>query len=140
VERAVVIAEDEPHLRRIYGRRLAGLGYRVIETADGEAAREALLGLDLGRTRAVLVLDIMMPKLDGLSLIREMRASEVLKAIPIVVSSAVRDPQALATLAGLGVSATLTKPFRHEELLAAVERAFGAGAGEPGPGASPAAR
>jgi len=129
-EKVVLIAEDEPNLRKIYGLRLRRRGFTVVETPDGELALEALRELLEDGARVVAILDIMMPKMDGISFLKAVRADEDLRHLPVIVTSAVRDDKTRGELDALGVECALPKPFRHEELLAAVERAFERGRGE----------
>lgn len=119
----VLIAEDEPHIRRIFRMRLDRVGFDVREACDGEAALAELAALEPG-ARAVAVVDIMMPKMDGLTLIRHLRRDPATADLPVIIASAVRDEDLLAEARALGVRAVLVKPFRHEELIAAVERAL----------------
>src|SRR5690606_26424682 len=78
---AVVIADDDPDLRRILGEALASSGCSVRAAADGREALEAM-----GLTPADLaVLDLLMPGMDGLTTIARMRGDPVLRDVPVVV-------------------------------------------------------
>jgi CheY-like chemotaxis protein len=119
----VLVVEDDPRVRRLAVRRLAGLGYRVLEAADGPGAL-ALLG-----TSAVDLLfsDMVMPGgMTGADLVR--RARERRPGLPAVLTSGYAAPESVADLPrGAG---WLPKPYTG---LARALRAALDGAAEPGP-------
>lgn len=102
---AVLIAEDDPDLRRILGEALAGVGCSVRATAEG---REALEALSQG-TYHVAVVDLTMQGMDGLSTLARMRADPALRHVP-AVALIPRDPSAeeVSELARAGQAALRT--------------------------------
>ena len=112
----VLIADDNAPVRA-YLRDLLGADYRVLEAADGEEA----WALVQEHRPALVVSDVMMPELDGLSLCRKVRDDERLAAIPVVLLTA--RSEAEARLEGLktGADAYLAKPFSGDELRAVAE-------------------
>jgi two-component system, OmpR family, response regulator MprA len=110
----VLVVDDDPEIRDSLRRGLAVEGYAVSLAADGAEA------LDRARDRApdLVVLDIMLPKLDGLEVCRRLRMAE--ESVPIVLLTA-RDavPDRVAGLEN-GADDYLVKPFAFEELLARV--------------------
>jgi two-component system response regulator MprA len=108
----ILVVDDDPGVRKAVGRALAFEGYDVIDAADGE---EALQLAATGDPDAV-VLDVGMPRIDGLEVCRRLRADGV--AIPILVLTARH--QVTDRVAGLDAGADdyLVKPFALEELLA----------------------
>lgn len=109
--RRVLVVDDEPGIRRVLRSYLEADGFEVDEAASGGEA--------LGRARAgrpdVVLLDVMLPDIDGLEVLRELRAA----ADPFVLLVTARAEE-VDTLVGLAVGADdyITKPFDANELLA----------------------
>jgi DNA-binding response OmpR family regulator len=114
----VLVVEDDPRVARVVERGLRDAGHRVEVASDGISGLEQVLG----GTFDVVVLDVMLPKLDGLDLCRELRRKNV--STPVLMLTA-RDaiPDRVRGL-DAGADDYLTKPFALEELLARV-RALG---------------
>ena len=81
---SVLIVDDDPVVRRMLQLTFESEGFEVITAADGV---EALAAVRADRP-AIIVLDIMMPKLDGMKVMRELKADDALRAIPIILLSA----------------------------------------------------
>lgn len=110
----ILIVDDDPHLRDIVRFALEQGGFRVEEAADGQAAVDQVRRV----SPALIVLDIMMPEMDGLEVCREVRRSHEL---PIVFLSS-RDDEVDRILGlELGGDDYLTKPFSPRELVARVK-------------------
>ena len=104
----ILIVDDEPDVRFVLKMAFESAGHQTVEAHHGVAALERV-----GDSRPDLVVtDIMMPVLDGLELVRRLRADPETAAIPVVVLSS----HATATS---GADATFAKPFRPHEVLAA---------------------
>jgi len=116
----ILIVEDFADSREMYMEFLTAQGFEVSGAEDGLAALRALDG---ARFDAV-VLDIALPKLDGLSVLRRLRADARFATLPVLTLSASLgvDYQRIALAAGATVA--LEKPCLPEELLAAVKRAL----------------
>ncbi|HUX87054.1 MAG TPA: response regulator transcription factor [Chloroflexota bacterium] len=114
----VLVVEDDPRVARVVERGLRDAGHRVAVANDGVTG----LAQALGATSDVIVLDVMLPKLDGLALCRELRQQGV--STPVLMLTA-RDaiPDRVRGL-DAGADDYLTKPFALEELLARI-RALG---------------
>jgi PAS domain S-box-containing protein len=111
----IVLADDNADMRG-YLKELLEPYYRVEAVADGEAALAALQ-----RERAALLLsDVMMPKLDGFALLRRVRAEPGLKSVSIVLLSARAGEEARVEGIDAGADDYLVKPFSARELLARV--------------------
>ena len=110
---AILIVDDDPRLRRLLARFLLREGYQVREAANADEMRRALTlrGADL------IVLDLMLPGEDGLSLARELRATS---DVPIVMLTG--KGSTVDKVVGLEVGADdyITKPFDERELLARI--------------------
>ena len=112
--RRVLVVDDDPKVCETLDRYLAHAGYSTMSAFDGRRALEAVqtFGPDL------IVLDVMLPEVDGLEVCRTLRAASNVPIILLTARSTERDK-----LAGLGVGADdyLTKPFSPRELVARVQ-------------------
>lgn len=110
----ILIAEDEERLRKIVVKYLASEGFRVLEAEDGVKALEVFNSYDID----LLILDVMMPKLDGWNVLKKVREDS---AVPVIMLTA-RDSEE-DTLFGfrLGTDDYVTKPFWTGELVARVK-------------------
>jgi CheY-like chemotaxis protein len=113
----VLVVEDDAATREIVGTLLRQEGYAVAEAADG---REALALLHDGPRPAGIVLDLMMPRMDGRAFRAEQRRDRDLAGIPVVVCSAA--PDASREAQELGASACVPKPVHSDALLQALWR------------------
>ena len=83
-EAPVLVVDDDATLRELLRRILEGAGYTVVEAENGRVALERLRTLEPG----VILLDLMMPEMDGFEVVAEMRRHEAWRTIPIVVVTA----------------------------------------------------
>jgi DNA-binding response OmpR family regulator len=126
--RRILVVEDDPAVRRLLVKALGGAGYGVREAEDG---RRALAELDTAIPDLLLV-DIMLPVIDGVSLVQAVKEREDTGRIPVIFLTARSDPQSMADGIEAGARYYVTKPFSIDDLLAKVERALAdAGAGSP---------
>jgi CheY-like chemotaxis protein len=118
----VVFVDDEAAVLEVLGASVGRLGYRVLLIQDSISAVEQLEArLD---EVGILVTDLAMPGLDGMRLVEELKRRRA--DLPIVVMTAVLPPRQRASLAALGVTECLIKPFQAGELMSSVERALAA--------------
>ncbi len=117
-EPCVLVADDEPAIRRLLRTSLTPQGWRVAEAADGAETRTALQS---GRVD-VLLLDLGLPDIDGIELLREIRTTH--PHIPIVVLSAREDERGKVAALDLGADDYVTKPFFMAELVARLRNAI----------------
>jgi CheY-like chemotaxis protein len=113
----ILIADDEELVRTSLRRMLEQSGYTVEEAQDGEAALSALAQ----REPDVLVLDVAMPGLDGVDVVKRLRARG--STLPIVLCSGTLEFAADRGLPAAMVQSMLAKPFSTDELIVAIERA-----------------
>ena len=113
----ILVVDDNPNNVEILRMRLEAHGYEVVTAADGEeglaAVRDQLPDL--------LLLDIMMPKLDGIEVCRRLRADPSLPFIPIILVTAKSDPKDVVEALEAGGDEFLTKPVDHAALVARVK-------------------
>jgi CheY-like chemotaxis protein len=111
----VLVVDDDPGIRESVTEVLSAEGYRVLEAPDGE---EALVRLDGLEERCVVLLDLAMPRMNGLELLNELSRRGRSERFPVVVMSANAHPRELEFPQ---VVALLRKPFELDDLLRWVE-------------------
>jgi two-component system KDP operon response regulator KdpE len=107
----VLVVDDEPQIRRALKTALAGHGYDVSVAEDGEQGLVAVAA----QQPQLLVLDLVMPGVDGLDVLREVRTWS---RVPVIVLSARGEERDKVAALDLGADDYLTKPFGIDELLA----------------------
>ena len=121
----ILVVDDEPQIRRALTTALQGHGYEVETAEDGE---EALARIASWTPHAV-VLDLVMPKRDGLDVLREVRTWSDL---PVIVLSARGQERDKVAALDLGADDYLTKPFGIDELMARLRAVLRRSAPSPG--------
>src|SRR5258705_2384798 len=116
-KRVVLVVDDDSDIRRVVRTVLEADNFEVVEAADGPAALLLLEAIN-GRGPDAVVLDIMMPGIDGIEVCRRIDHSNV----KVVMLSARDDADTRDRAAQAGCDAYLTKPFSAIELLDAVEK------------------
>jgi len=116
----ILIVEDFADSREMYMEFLAAQGFEVSGAEDGLAALHAL---DAGGFDAV-VLDIALPKLDGLSVLRRLRADPRFEALPVLTLSASLGADYHRVALAAGATVALEKPCLPEELLDSLKKAL----------------
>jgi DNA-binding response OmpR family regulator len=111
----ILLAEDEPSLGQIVKESLETRGFEVILCKDGKEAETQYYKEE----PKLLVLDVMMPKVDGFSLARQIRKQD--SSIPIIFLTAKSQPHDVVTGFNLGGNDYLKKPFSMEELIVRIE-------------------
>lgn len=113
----ILVVDDEPSIREVVSLYLKRSGYRVVEARDGGEALDAL-----GRqTFDLIVLDLMLPKVDGLEITRRLRsASDAGKNLPIIMLTARSEEIDRILGLELGADDYVTKPFSPQELVSRV--------------------
>ena len=112
----ILVVDDDPAILDLIAQLLIEEGYPVLAAGNGQTA------LDLAREQLpkLILLDLMMPEMNGWQVVGELKAALQTRLIPVILLSARRD---LATVAGdLEVAAFVEKPFDIDELLACVRR------------------
>jgi|SRR5579859_3541277 len=113
----ILVVDDDPGIRRVLGDLFVGEGYQVSEAADGAGALECLRAVHPD----VVVLDLMMPNMNGWEFVQRCPRGAGCRTLPIVVMTAMYDVQTTARrLQAMGVRACLAKPFDLEHMLSLV--------------------
>jgi PAS domain S-box-containing protein len=118
----VLVVDDNETNRRILYENLTAWEMEV-ETADsGKAALEAIAGSERsGRPYSLIIIDYMMPEMDGIKLVRRIRSDETYGAVPIIMLTSSGSFEEERQAMELGVSRALTKPVRNSALLQAIK-------------------
>ena len=119
----VLVADDEPHIGRIIKMKLENGPFRVSLAYDGEEALNFIMNepqLDL------VLLDLMMPKLSGLDVLKKIREQDRFKSLPCIILTAGGDAKHERDALQLGATEFLTKPFSPKKLYALIARLTGA--------------
>jgi len=113
----VVVIEDEADIREVIEHNLSREGYQVYSSADGEE------GLQLVKAKSpnLVLLDLMLPGLDGLDVCRALKADLVTQSIPIVMVTAKGEESDIVLGLGIGADDYVVKPFSPKELIARVK-------------------
>jgi signal transduction histidine kinase/DNA-binding response OmpR family regulator len=119
--RHVLVAEDDNMVREMIGRQLSREGWEVVLAPNGKAAVEAMEE----RVPSLVLLDLMMPKMDGFGVLREMRADDRLKNVPVVVLTSLDLTGSVRQLLRQQSERVLQKGrYSKEELLAEIKSAL----------------
>ena len=119
----VLVVDDEQAVRDLVSKYLATADYDVETVEDGPTAIERLQASQPASPFDLLITDLKMPGMDGLSVIRETRRH--FPDLPIIIITAYSTEASAIEAINLGVSGYLTKPFRMERVLAVAARALG---------------
>jgi CheY-like chemotaxis protein len=119
--KVVVLAEDDPDVRQLLVQSL-GREYRVFEAADGQAVLELLARI---ARPAVVILDINMPRMDGLGVAAEIKGTPQLKDVPIIFLTCMDAATDVIRGIQAGARSYITKPFTIAKLMAKVAKASG---------------
>ncbi|MDQ6874510.1 MAG: response regulator [Actinomycetota bacterium] len=114
----VLVVDDDLVIRQLIGINLELEGFEVHMAADGEEALQQAVDV----LPDVVVLDVMMPRLDGLQVARRLRADARTQAMRLVLVSARAQAADLQRGEDMGVDAYITKPFEPDELVSVVRR------------------
>lgn len=119
----VLVVDDTASIRFLIRTNLELAGYTVIEAEDGQYCLDRLDGAD--DLPDLITMDIMMPRMDGITAASRIRSNDRFDAIPIVMVTTQGLQSDMNRATAAGVDAYLTKPFEPDELVATVERVLG---------------
>lgn len=114
----VLVIDDEPDVLLVCRVNLQAAGHDVLEATDGESG----LGLALQKDPEVIVLDVMLPGRDGLSILGDLSADERTTETPVILLSAKTQDEDLVAGWQAGCTEYVTKPFMPADLVATVDR------------------
>ena len=117
----ILLVEDDPLIRKILSDELKVNGFGVEEAADGEACLEAINSKDID----LVLLDIMIPKKDGIAVLRELKQAGKIPQLPMYILSALSDMEKVAEGIALGARGYFVKQESgREEIIKAVRALF----------------
>ncbi|MDQ2732330.1 MAG: response regulator [Armatimonadota bacterium] len=116
----ILAVDDEKHIVRLVQVNLERAGYTVVTAFDGVEALEKVKG----EKPDMIVCDVMMPRMDGFEVLRNLKADAATRDIPVIMLTAKAQDADVFKGWQSGVDAYLTKPFNPMELLAFVKRIF----------------
>ncbi|MBU4311604.1 MAG: response regulator [Candidatus Omnitrophica bacterium] len=116
-KKKILIVDDEEDLRKMLKFRLEAVGFDITEAVDGQE------GLDKARSTGpdLLILDLMLPKIDGYKVCRMLKFDEKYKHIPIIMFTARAENKDKQIGKEMGADTYITKPFEPEVLLAKIK-------------------
>ncbi len=113
----IVVIEDEPDIVEVISYNLKNEGYRVLSVDRGDEG----INLIRDQSPSLVILDLMLPGLDGLSVCQQLKSDPIVRDIPIIITSAKSEESDIVIGLELGADDYLTKPFSPRELLARVK-------------------
>ncbi len=116
--KTILVIDDSASLRQLVRMSLQGAGYDVVEADDGSTA---LTKLD-GRKLHLAVCDVNMPKLDGISFVKQARAKAEYRFLPVIMLTTESQESKKLEGKAAGAKAWITKPFQPSQLLDAVAK------------------
>jgi two-component system chemotaxis response regulator CheY len=119
--KTIVTADDSASMREMISFTLKNAGYQAIEATDG---RDALTKIS-GTSSQMLITDLNMPNMDGIELIKQVRALPQYKYMPIVMLTTESQDAKKQEGKAAGASGWIVKPFRGEQLVAVAKRLIG---------------
>ena len=118
--KVILTVDDSASVRQMVKFTLADAGYTVIEAVDGKDALAKLT-----RPVNLVITDLNMPNLDGIGLIRKLRANPACKGIPIIMLTTESQDSRKQEGKAAGATGWIVKPFATQQLLAVVKRVLG---------------
>ena len=116
--KTILIVDDSASMRQVLGIALRGAGYAVIEGCDGRDALTKLTGQKIN----LIISDVNMPNMDGLSFLKAVKQLPTYKFTPVIMLTTVSDDTKMAEGRASGARAWVSKPFQPEKLIEAAQR------------------
>lgn len=119
--KVILVIEDDPDQRRLMERTLTTSGYRILTASDGQTGLESAVANQPG----LIILDVIMPRMNGYQTARALKENPATAAIPILMVTAKQEPADQFWSSQVGAAEFLTKPVDITELIRAVGRLMG---------------
>ena len=113
---SALVADDDPDVRELVGFKLEQAGFRVVAVADGVHALESIAA-DLP---SIALIDVMMPGLSGIDVVRELRRDPRTRSLPVILLTAKAQEHDIEAGFATGADDYVAKPFSPRELLSRV--------------------
>jgi two-component system chemotaxis response regulator CheY len=121
MNQTIMTVDDSASVRQMVTFTLKQAGYQILEAADGKDALSKLNGAGVH----MVITDLNMPNMDGIELIRNLRANPACKFIPIVMLTTESQAEKKQEGKTAGTTGWIVKPFKPEQLLAVVKKVLG---------------
>ena len=119
--KVILVIEDDPDQRRLMERTLTTSGYRILTATDGQTGLESAVA----NQPRLIILDVMMPRMNGYQTARALKENPATAGIPILMVTAKQEPANQFWSSQVGADGFLTKPVDIAELVKAVGRLAG---------------
>ena len=116
--KTILIVDDSASIRQVVGIALRGAGYEVIEACDGKDA----LGKMTGQKIHLIISDVNMPNMDGITFLKEVKANPRYKFTPVIMLTTEAGQDKMAEGRAAGAKAWVVKPFQPPQMLDAVAK------------------
>ena len=120
----IIVAEDSPPNRKILVHLLQKLGYEVEGFENGKLAWEALQEQDENSNVVAVISDIMMPTMDGIELLKNIRGEEKWKDLPVLLVTAVSDKEYILEAKSMNVNGYILKPVTFQRVTGKLSELF----------------
>ena len=124
----ILLVEDDNNLREIYEARLQAEGYDIVAAKDGEEALDFLFAMgkfkgsrDVNNVPKVVLLDIQMPKVNGIEVLQQIKADERTRATPVVILTSSKEDPDIQKCYQLGANSYIVKPVNFERFAEAIK-------------------
>ncbi|MDY7033982.1 MAG: response regulator [Thermodesulfobacteriota bacterium] len=118
MSKIIMTADDSASIRQMVGFTLKDAGYEVVEAVDGKDALNKLNGTKIN----MLITDLNMPNMDGIELIKQVRAISAFKFIPIIMLTTESQAEKKQEGKAAGATGWIVKPFNPEQLIAVIKK------------------
>ena len=126
-KKEILIVEDEETLLKLESVLLTSRGYKVNGVANGRAALDSMAS----QKPDLVLLDVMLPEVDGFEVCRHIKSNEATRHIPVILLTARKSPDDMARGEQVGADWYMTKPFKSALLIDTVQRFLAGGAMPP---------
>ena len=116
--KTILVVDDSPSMRQVVGMALKGGGYEVIEACDGKDALAKLVG----RKIHLVISDVNMPNMDGITFVQELKKIAAYKFMPVIMLTTEGSDEKKKAGQAAGAKAWVVKPFQPQQLLAVVSK------------------
>lgn len=116
--KTIMVVDDSASLRQVVAIALKGAGYDILEAADGKDA----LGKLTGQKIHLIVSDVNMPNMDGITMVKQIKQMPAYKFTPVIMLTTESQESKMNEGKAAGVKAWMVKPFKPDQMLAAVSK------------------
>lgn len=119
MSKTILVVDDSPTMRQMVAFTLTNAGYKVVEAGNG---KEALTKVTTGTKPDLVVTDLNMPEMDGITLIKEIRKNAALRFTPILMLTTESADDKKKAGQAAGATGWIVKPFNPEQMMAVIKK------------------